>query len=118
MDREELPFNRAQRSWVYRAAKDLDNTVAFGSTRDLRQVGAVLFVNPPFPTLGEDAVPPREVSIGPGCREPYVTRSLFNISGVTSPAVSGSAAAQGRGARKGASNNSAMAMGLFMVDLL
>ena len=27
MDREELPFNRAQRSWVYRAAKNLDNTV-------------------------------------------------------------------------------------------
>ena len=35
MDREEMPFNRAQRSWVYRAAKGLDNTVAFGSTRDL-----------------------------------------------------------------------------------
>ena len=34
MDREELPFNRAQRSWVYRAAKDIDNTVGFGSTRD------------------------------------------------------------------------------------
>ena len=33
MDREELPFNRAERSWVYRAAKDLNNTVAFGSTR-------------------------------------------------------------------------------------
>jgi glutamate synthase domain-containing protein 2 len=45
MDREELPFNRAQRSWVYRAAKDLDNTVAFGSTHDLRQTGTVLFVN-------------------------------------------------------------------------
>ncbi|MCZ6869266.1 MAG: FMN-binding glutamate synthase family protein, partial [Gammaproteobacteria bacterium] len=26
MDREELPFNRAQRSWVYRAAKDINNT--------------------------------------------------------------------------------------------
>ena len=32
MDREELPFNRAQRIWVYRAAKNVDNTVAFGST--------------------------------------------------------------------------------------
>ena len=30
MDREELPFNRAQRSWVYRAAKHIDTTVAFG----------------------------------------------------------------------------------------
>jgi hypothetical protein len=41
MDREELPFNRAQRSWAYRAAKNLDNTVAFGSTRDLRPPGTV-----------------------------------------------------------------------------
>lgn len=52
MDREELPFNRAQRSWVYRAAKDLDNTVAFGSTRDLSQPGTVLFVNTPSPPWG------------------------------------------------------------------
>lgn len=27
-DREEMPFNRAERSWVYRAAKDVDSTVA------------------------------------------------------------------------------------------
>ena len=30
LDREELPFNRAQRSGVYRAAKDVDSMVAFG----------------------------------------------------------------------------------------
>ena len=45
MDREELPFNRAQRSWVYRAGKNLPNTVAFGSSRDIRRPGSVLFVN-------------------------------------------------------------------------
>ncbi|MDY0006889.1 MAG: FMN-binding glutamate synthase family protein, partial [Spongiibacteraceae bacterium] len=33
MDREEMPFNRAERSWAYRAAKNIDSTVAFGSTR-------------------------------------------------------------------------------------
>ena len=33
MDREEMPFNRAERQWAYRAAKGADNTVAFGSTR-------------------------------------------------------------------------------------
>ena len=27
MDREEMPFNREHRSWVYRAAKNIDNTV-------------------------------------------------------------------------------------------
>ena len=88
MDREELPFNRAERSWVYRAAKNVDNTVAFGSTRDLRPAGTILFVNCPFPTLGEDAVPPREVTIGPQCPRPYVTSSLFNISGMSFGAIS------------------------------
>ena len=36
MDREELPFNRAQRDWVKRAADGKGNTIAFGSTRNLR----------------------------------------------------------------------------------
>ena len=31
LDREEMPFNRAERSWVYQAAKGEDTTVAFGS---------------------------------------------------------------------------------------
>jgi len=88
MDREELPFNRAERSWVYRAAKDLNNTVAFGSTRDLKRPGTVVFVNCPFPTLGEDAVPPRPVTIGPECATPYITASLFNISGMSYGAIS------------------------------
>ncbi|MBT9569241.1 MAG: FMN-binding glutamate synthase family protein [Thiobacillus sp.] len=88
MDREEMPFNRAQRSWVYRAAKNLDNTVAFGSTRDLRPAGSVLFVNTPFPTLDEDAVPPHAVTIGPDCAHPYVTQSIFNISGMSFGAIS------------------------------
>jgi len=56
MDREEMPFNRAQRGWCYRAAKNIDNTVAFGSSRDLRVPGTYYFLNCPFPTLAEDAV--------------------------------------------------------------
>lgn len=88
MDREELPFNRAERSWAYRAAKNLDNTVAFGSTRDLRPAGTVLFVNCPFPTLGQDAVPIKEMTIGPDCANPYTTSSLFNISAMSYGALS------------------------------
>ncbi|BAN68444.1 FMN-binding glutamate synthase family protein [endosymbiont of unidentified scaly snail isolate Monju] len=101
MDREEMPFNRAQRSWVYRAAKDLDTTVAFGSTRDLRRTGTVLFVNCAFPTLGEDAVPPGPLTIGEGCPQPYTTASLFNISGMSYGAISRPAVqALSHGARK------------------
>ena len=66
MDREEMPFNRAERSWVYRAAKNLQATVAFGSTRNLNSSGSVIFVNCPFPTLEEDAAPVGELTIGPG----------------------------------------------------
>jgi len=101
MDREELPFNRAQRSWVYRAAKDINNTIAFGSTRDLQRTGSVLFVNCPFPTLGEDAVPPKPITIGAECRQPYTTASLFNISGMSYGAISKPAVqALSRGAKR------------------
>ncbi len=88
MDREEMPFNRAQRSWVYRAAKNVDNTHAFGSTRDLTPEGTVFFVNCPFPTLSADAAEPGAVIIGPYCATPYTTRSLFNISGMSFGAIS------------------------------
>jgi len=88
MDREEMPFNRAQRSWAYRAAKNIDNTVAFGSTRDLRPSGTVIFVNCPFPTLDEDTVVPGSVTIGPFSKNPYTTSSIFNISGMSYGAIS------------------------------
>ena len=88
MDREELPFNRAQRNWADRAAKNADNTVAFGSTRDLRPVGTPMFVACPFPTLEKDAVDPPAVTVGPHCREPYVHDRIFNISGMSYGALS------------------------------
>ncbi|MBV1951217.1 MAG: FMN-binding glutamate synthase family protein, partial [Cycloclasticus sp.] len=68
MDREELPFNRAQRSWVYRAAKNIDSTVAFGSTKDLRQAGAIIFINAAFPSLEGKNTPYQPSLIGPFCK--------------------------------------------------
>ena len=88
MDREEMPFNRAERSWVYRAAKGEDLTVAFGSTRDLRPTGTMIFVNCPYPTLERDAAEPGLMTIGPYCQHPYTTDSFFNISGMSFGAIS------------------------------
>jgi len=88
MDREELPFNRAQRSWVYRAAKNVDSTVAFGSTDNINGPGRVLFVNCAFPTLGQDAVATQPVTVGTDCKQPYTTSSLINISGMSFGAIS------------------------------
>ncbi|PSW15546.1 FMN-binding glutamate synthase family protein [Photobacterium rosenbergii] len=88
MDREEMPFNRAERSWVYKAAKNVDRTLAFGSTRSLEPTGTIMFMNCAFPTLEEDAVAPAPVTIGPDCRTPYTTSSIFNISGMSYGAIS------------------------------
>ena len=88
LDREEMPFNRAERSWVYRAAKGENNIVAFGSTRDLRPVGTVIFVNCAFPTLKKDAVDTTEVTLGPSADTPYTTQSVFHISGMSYGAIS------------------------------
>ncbi|MGR8918156.1 MAG: FMN-binding glutamate synthase family protein [Gammaproteobacteria bacterium] len=88
MDREEMPFNRAERSWVYRAAKGVDSTVAFGSTKDLRPVGTVIFVNTAYPTLEADAAQPCDVTIGPECDRPYRTNAIFNASGMSYGAIS------------------------------
>jgi hypothetical protein len=88
LDREEMPFNRAQRSWVYRAAKGVDNTVAFGSTLNLNPAGTPIFVNCPYPMLGHDAAPTKPVTVGPYARRPYEAKSIFNISAMSYGALS------------------------------
>ncbi len=88
MDREEMPFNRAEREWVYRSSQGKENTVAFGSTRNLTPVGTAIFVNCPYPTLDEDATSAPEVVIGPYTRHPYAQSSLINISGMSYGALS------------------------------
>ncbi|CAM3506123.1 FMN-binding glutamate synthase family protein [Parendozoicomonas haliclonae] len=87
-DREEMPFNRAQRAWVYRAAKNVDRTVAFGSTKPIKERGSILFLNSPFPTLDGEAKPVDRVLIGPDCEHPYLPGSPFNISGMSYGALS------------------------------
>lgn len=88
MDREEMPFNRAEREWVYRSASGHDNTIAFGSTKSLTVPGTVLFVNSAFATLDEDAESAPAVTIGPYSRNPYTTASLIHISGMSFGSIS------------------------------
>ena len=88
-DREEMPFNRATRAWVYRMAKNEGGILGFGSTYDLNQSGALVFVNAAFPVLdGEHEQTPALV-IGEGwCDKPFSTRSLINVSGMSYGAIS------------------------------
>ncbi|QDX80525.1 FMN-binding glutamate synthase family protein [Denitratisoma sp. DHT3] len=88
-DREERPFNRATRSWVYRLAKNEGGVIGFGSTYDKRRPGALIFVNAPFPVLDEERLPPPPCRIGEGyCKQPFAGASLVNISGMSFGAIS------------------------------
>ena len=84
-DREEMPFNRADRSWVYRAAKQESTMQAFGSTRAQRE-GDVLFANSVFPYAGEDKS--ESLVFGPYTENPYITDKFFHISGMSYGAIS------------------------------
>src|SRR5258708_32284504 len=88
-DREELPFNRATRGWVYRLAKAEGGVIGFGSTNNTNEPGSILFVNHPYPVLEEDRLPTPPLAIGEDfCREPFLARSVVDISGMSVGAIS------------------------------
>ena len=88
MDREEMPFNRAQRDWVARAARGKSNTISFGSTRNINVTGTPIFVNDPYPPLDDQFAASEPLQIGPTARMPYNAPSFFNLSGMSFGALS------------------------------
>src|SRR5688500_9274042 len=81
-DRDEMPFNRATRGWVYRLAKNEGGTIGFGATYDLHHPGALIFVNHPFPALEEERLPTPSLALGQGYRAPpFESRSIVNARG-------------------------------------
>lgn len=88
MDREEMPFNRAQRDWVSHATKGRGNTIAFGSTRNLDVPGTPIFVPAAFPPLDGQFAATEPMEIGPTAAIPYKARSIYNISGMSYGAIS------------------------------
>jgi glutamate synthase domain-containing protein 2 len=88
-DREEMPFNRATRGWVYRLAKDEGGVIGFGSTNNQNEPGSIVFVNAPYPILEEDRLPTPPLVIGEGyCKQPFEAKSVINISGMSFGAIS------------------------------
>jgi len=82
LDREEMPFNRAERSWVDHVCEDGSDVVPFGSTKVLGP-GTPVFANGLFPRLDDDIPPKPDFIIGPNTRHPYAPTSLFNISAMS-----------------------------------
>ncbi|MEZ6196580.1 MAG: FMN-binding glutamate synthase family protein [Planctomycetota bacterium] len=92
-DKEELPFNRHERSWLYASAKGQNNTFGFGTSEQIYGVGYPIIKNAafPFPELSathvsEDktAVPCTKI-MGErhGRKRPYRPTSIINISAMS-----------------------------------
>ncbi len=88
MDREEMPFNRAERRWISQSSAGTDNTIAFGSTRNLSHAGMPIFVNAPYALLDEETRQADPVTFGPQCKNPYATSALIGISAMSYGALS------------------------------
>ncbi len=88
-DRQEMPFNRAARAWIYKIAKGVPSTIGFGSTNDMREPGSIIFVNAAFPVQEDERIPTPALLIGEDyCELPFLARSIFNVSGMSFGAIS------------------------------
>ena len=48
-DKEEMPFNRAERSWIYSTSKKQKSTFGFGTTEQLYEIGYPIIKHATFP---------------------------------------------------------------------
>jgi glutamate synthase domain-containing protein 2 len=80
-DTEERPFNREQRSLVYQRSKNIRDTIAFGTQRDLVEENYQSLWHSLAPTQVKDEV--KQVLIGnEQCSQPY-SASYLNISAMS-----------------------------------
>ncbi|MGJ8558916.1 MAG: FMN-binding glutamate synthase family protein [Litorimonas sp.] len=100
LDREEMPFNRAERDWVKHVCENGKDVVPFGSTK-VFEPGMPIFANGLFPKLDEEEAPAHApFTIGPDTSHPYRPNSLFNISAMSYGSLSAPAIqALSRGAK-------------------
>lgn len=109
-DKEETPFNRAERSWVYATAKGQNNLTGFGTTEIPYTAGYPIIKNKgmPFPEtdasyLDDDpsCIPCLKViGASHGRRRPWRPMSVVNISGMSFGALGRNAvSALNKGAR-------------------
>lgn len=92
-DREETPFNRAERSWVYATAKGENNLIGFGTTEIMYRVGYPIIKNNAIPYPESEAqYDPLDPALIPCLkvigeshqrRRPWRPTSVVNISGMS-----------------------------------
>ncbi len=88
-DKEEMPFNRAERSWIYATAKKQKSTFGFGTTEQLYEMGYPIIKHSTFPykndKVNKNSLIPCEKIIGEANnrQKPYVPKSIINISAMS-----------------------------------
>lgn len=88
-DTEENPFNREQRSLVYQRAKNVRDTIAFGTQRNLLEENYLSLWHSLEPKQVKDEV--KSVIVGgPHCKQPY-NASYLNISAMSFGSLSANA---------------------------
>ncbi|WP_133128438.1 FMN-binding glutamate synthase family protein [Legionella nagasakiensis] len=85
-DEEERPFNREIRSIIYERAKNVQDTVPFGTERDILETGYTWVLHSLAPKHVSE-IEPRIVVGGPDCKKPY-NASRLNISAMSYGALS------------------------------
>lgn len=88
-DTEERPFNREQRSLVYQRAKNVRDTIAFGTQRNLLEENYLSLWHSMHPKEVSDSA--KQVCFGgPDCTQPY-NASYLNISAMSFGSLSANA---------------------------
>ena len=92
-DKEESPFNRSERRWIYASSKNQNNFFGFGTTEQLYEPGYPIIKNSAFPVSDENihhlnndpsAIPCLKIIGDPNRRRrPFRPLSLINISAMS-----------------------------------
>ena len=90
-DKEEMPFNRAERSWIYATSKKEKSTFGFGTTEQLYEIGYPIIKHATFPF--KDDLSNSNPKFLIACKKiigqsnnrkyPYKPKSIINISAMS-----------------------------------
>ncbi len=100
-NREELPFNRIERTWIYTSAKNQNNYKGFGTDRDINQSQYIFVNNAMMPFKLPEKHPNREDPYFVPCakvigaynkrKKPFRPASVINVSAMSFGSLSGRA---------------------------
>ena len=110
-DKEEMPFNRDERSWIYASSKGQNNNFGFGSTEQQYSIGYPIIKHAAFPYPEHKVEHKSEDKTGIPCLKvmgeshrrvrPYQPQSIVNISAMSFGSLGANAvSAMNRGAKE------------------